>query len=207
MRILIISDTHAKDDILTDVLREVGSFEILLHAGDLEGSDLLYEELAVELPGVTYYSVAGNNDFFTDAPSTREFDLPDPSARHVFLTHGHQYHIDDGYTEICEEALRRGAQILVCGHTHVPVAAYASELLKSPRGFTAKSPRSFFPKYSSSRTSRFFRSAGNLHADWKNLLVLNPGSLSYPRQEGKRPSYILLESDHSGALHPSIHLL
>ena len=27
----------------------------------------------------------------------------------------------------------------------------------------------------------------------KNLITLNPGSLSYPRQEGRRPSYIMME--------------
>ncbi|MCI5958961.1 MAG: metallophosphoesterase [Lachnospiraceae bacterium] len=30
------------------------------------------------------------------------------------------------------------------------------------------------------------------------LTMINPGSLSYPRQEGKRPSYILLEIDDKG---------
>ena len=32
----------------------------------------------------------------------------------------------------------------------------------------------------------------------KDLIVLNPGSLSYPRQEGRRPSYMLMETDQSG---------
>ena len=27
----------------------------------------------------------------------------------------------------------------------------------------------------------------------KDVIALNPGSLSYPRQEGKRPSYIIME--------------
>ncbi|MCR4909476.1 MAG: metallophosphoesterase [Lachnospiraceae bacterium] len=30
------------------------------------------------------------------------------------------------------------------------------------------------------------------------LTILNPGSLSYPRQEGRRPSYIVMETDESG---------
>lgn len=28
----------------------------------------------------------------------------------------------------------------------------------------------------------------------KDLIVMNPGSLSYPRQDGKRPSYIMMET-------------
>lgn len=31
-----------------------------------------------------------------------------------------------------------------------------------------------------------------------DLITLNPGSLSYPRQEGRRPSYMLMEIDQSG---------
>lgn len=33
---------------------------------------------------------------------------------------------------------------------------------------------------------------------WKNIILLNPGSLSYPRQEGRRPSYILMELEEEG---------
>lgn len=32
----------------------------------------------------------------------------------------------------------------------------------------------------------------------KDIIVMNPGSLSYPRQEGRRPSYIVMETDQSG---------
>lgn len=32
------------------------------------------------------------------------------------------------------------------------------------------------------------------------VTVLNPGSLSYPRQEGRRPSYMIMEMDETGRL-------
>ncbi len=41
----------------------------------------------------------------------------------------------------------------------------------------------------------------------KNIIALNPGSLSYPRQEGKRPSYILMETDKKGTAHFEIYYL
>lgn len=35
--------------------------------------------------------------------------------------------------------------------------------------------------------------------DYNNkIIALNPGSLSYPRQEGRRPSYILMDIDKKG---------
>ena len=39
------------------------------------------------------------------------------------------------------------------------------------------------------------------------LVVLNPGSLSYPRQDGRRPSYMMMEIDRFGDAHYNIHYL
>ena len=39
------------------------------------------------------------------------------------------------------------------------------------------------------------------------LVVLNPGSISYPRQEGKRPSYIMMEIDRAGQAHYTLNYL
>ncbi len=35
----------------------------------------------------------------------------------------------------------------------------------------------------------------------KDIITLNPGSISYPRQEGRKPSYILMEIDEKGKAH------
>ena len=40
-----------------------------------------------------------------------------------------------------------------------------------------------------------------------DLVTLNPGSLSYPRQEGRKPSYILMELDKEGEAHYTIAYL
>ena len=40
-----------------------------------------------------------------------------------------------------------------------------------------------------------------------NITALNPGSLSYPRQEGCRPSYIIMEMDRNEKLHYTIAYL
>lgn len=39
----------------------------------------------------------------------------------------------------------------------------------------------------------------------KDLTILNPGSLSYPRQEGRRPSYLVMEIDKEGIAHYSVN--
>ena len=55
------------------------------------------------------------------------------------------------------QALGRGADIVMYGHTHKPSITREDD-----------------------------------------LITLNPGSLSYPRQEGRRPSYMLMEIDQNG---------
>lgn len=35
----------------------------------------------------------------------------------------------------------------------------------------------------------------------KGLITLNPGSVSYPRQEGRKGSYLIMEIDEKGELH------
>ena len=41
----------------------------------------------------------------------------------------------------------------------------------------------------------------------KDLTVLNPGSLSFPRQDGRRPSYIMMEIDRDGEAHYTVNYL
>ena len=144
MKILIIGDTHAQDDIFLRILSVEKNIDAMLHTGDFEGSEFVYRELS-DFP---FYYVAGNNDFFTDAPYERIVTLD--SCR-IFMAHGHRYDLHKGYTDLCDEAIRQGARIAVYGHSHEPVAEYS-----------------------------------------KGVLMLNPGSTSWPRQENRKPSYIVL---------------
>lgn len=41
----------------------------------------------------------------------------------------------------------------------------------------------------------------------EGVVLLNPGSISYPRQEGHRPSYIMMEIDNQGEAHYTLNYL
>ena len=41
----------------------------------------------------------------------------------------------------------------------------------------------------------------------RDITAINPGSLSFPRQEGRRPSYILMELDKDGQAHYHLNYL
>ena len=158
MKILIVSDTHRRDGNLTGVLDMVGTPDMLIHCGDVEGS----EDFIRSIAGCTVHMVAGNNDFFTDLKKEEEFYIGDYK---VWLTHGHNYYVSMGTEFIREEAKSRGVDIVMFGHTHRP------------------------------------------YLEQGKVTVLNPGSLSYPRQEGRRPSYILMELDAKGQTHYHINYI
>ena len=69
MKILIVSDTHGKDSNLETVLEIEKPIDMLIHLGDVEGSEE-YIEVMAQCP---CKMVAGNNDFFSDLP--RELEL------------------------------------------------------------------------------------------------------------------------------------
>lgn len=40
-----------------------------------------------------------------------------------------------------------------------------------------------------------------------NIVIVNPGSLSYPRQNGRKPSYLIMEIDRDHEVHYTINYL
>lgn len=150
MRILIVSDTHRKNDNYLKAVESAGKLDLVIHLGDVEGSEYVIEE-AVDCP---VEIVAGNNDFFSDLPSEKTLQI---GKYRVMITHGHRYYIGMGNEMLKKEAIAAGADIVMYGHTHKPVIDIS-----------------------------------------KNIIAINPGSLSYPRQENKKPSYIIMDIDSDG---------
>ncbi len=113
MKILIVSDTHKKNENYFKVL-EMHHPDMVIHCGDAEGSEYALSA-AAKCP---VYIVLGNNDFFSDLP--REITL-DIGPYKVWVTHGHNYYVSMGNETIKKEAIDRGVDIVLYGHTHRPV--------------------------------------------------------------------------------------
>lgn len=158
MKILVVSDTHKKNENFYKVV-DMHHPDMVIHCGDAEGCE---NELtkAAQCP---MKIVLGNNDFFSELPREQEFNI---GKYHVWLTHGHNYYVSMGPELIKREAVARRMDIVIYGHTHRPII---------DRG--------------------------------EAVIALNPGSLSYPRQEGRRPSYIIMEMDKNEELHFTIAYL
>lgn len=144
MKVLIVSDTHRKNENYFKVLG-MHKPDLIIHCGDAEGSEYALTE-AADCP---VQIVLGNNDFFSYLP--RELELKIGSFK-VWVTHGHNYYVSMGNEKLKQEAMVRGADIVIYGHTHKPIV--------DRKG---------------------------------SVIAVNPGSLSYPRQDGHRPSYIIMD--------------
>lgn len=159
MKILIVSDTHKKHDNLVRILEQEENIDLMVHLGDSEG----YEDYIAELAGCPLEIVSGNNDFFTDLDREKVLEV---GKYQVLITHGHYYYVAMGVEDLKKEALGRGMDIVMFGHTHRPLLDYS-----------------------------------------KGIVTLNPSSVSFPKQEGRRPSYALMELDQEGEAHFKIKYL
>lgn len=158
MKVLIVSDTHRKNENYYRVLSEQKP-DLVVHCGDAEGSEAELEA-AADCP---VRIVLGNNDFFSRLP--RELAL-DVGPYKVWVVHGHNYYVSMGNERLKREAADRGYDIVMYGHTHRPVVDEEGD-----------------------------------------VIAVNPGSLSYPRQEGHRPSYVVMELDEQGGARFAIRFL
>ena len=159
MRVLIVSDTHRDNDNYFKLIEKLKDIDMVIHCGDAEGSEYAISEAA----GCETHIVMGNNDFFSDLPREIETEI---GGYRVLITHGHMYCVSMGSERIKEEALLRGFDIVMFGHTHKPLVDID-----------------------------------------KDVIAVNPGSLSYPRQDGRKPSYMIMEIDRNGGVHFTVNYL
>ena len=91
MKILIVSDTHKSHRNLEKVIERTKEIDMLLHLGDVEGGED-YIEALVDCP---VHIVSGNNDFFSDLPREKEFDI---LGKHIFMTDRKSTRLNSSHT-------------------------------------------------------------------------------------------------------------
>jgi len=112
MLLVLISDTHGKVNAAVQAVRQAGSPDMVLHAGDFfRDATRLQDEVSVPVVGVR-----GNCDGFSAGPDEQVLE---PAGTRVLLTHGHLYNVKNRLTELCKRASDLGARVVVFGHTHL----------------------------------------------------------------------------------------
>jgi putative phosphoesterase len=153
MKILIVSDTHGRNHNYLRTLEKVLPIDLLIHLGDFEGG----EEFVETITPCPTEMISGNNDFFNGLPKEKIIHI---GKYTVMLTHGHRYGVNYGTHDLREAARKQKADIVMFGHTHVPMIDLSDSV-------------------------------------W----VINPGSLSLPRQHGRIPTFIIMDLDSKGDAH------
>jgi hypothetical protein len=118
MRIGLISDTHGL--VRPSVHTALAGVELILHAGDVGGDEIL-DELALIAPVVAVY---GNTDAPGQPRLTESIDRSFAGVR-VHVSHGHEV----GSPTPARLLERYAADVIVYGHTHRQLVVRAGDRL------------------------------------------------------------------------------
>ena len=117
MEILIFSDSHGRVDTMRCAVAEHARARYLLFCGDGLRD---FAQIADENRDKICIAVRGNCDIYDPLEDTPYERLLEIGGIKIFMLHGHSMGIKGGYGAACIEARRAGADILLCGHTHLP---------------------------------------------------------------------------------------
>lgn len=114
MRVGVLGDIHGNLDGLKQALRAMGPVDRLLFTGDG------YRDLSKVKDSFMYpiVGVSGNCDLYSEYPVDQFIEL---EQYRVMLTHGHRYGVKMGLTTIGLAGRERGVDLVVFGHTHLPL--------------------------------------------------------------------------------------
>ena len=125
MKIGLTSDTHGNKEQMIRALELLKDTECLLHAGDLYRDALwLQQHYAGAVTAVT-----GNGDPAEAGPDERFLKLDHLS---ILLCHGHTHRVQRSLTHLYYYGLEKKADIVVFGHTHVPVVMKEELVMINP---------------------------------------------------------------------------
>ncbi len=108
MKILLVSDSHRFLDHLPRIVKKYkGTVDLMIHCGDsaLPKNDKVMKQFDI--------AVRGNHD--EDAYPLYVI------YKNICVTHGHLYHIYDGYEELLALCKEHHSALCFHGHTHVPI--------------------------------------------------------------------------------------
>ncbi len=120
---LILSDSHGRRDRIEEAVRRAGKVDQILFLGDLTRD---IEDICLDAPLI---SVRGNCDAFSlfgggDIPEERRISVGEYT---VLMMHGHTASVKHTFLNAIAKAVAADADVLLFGHTHIPVCEYLHE--------------------------------------------------------------------------------
>lgn len=109
-RLVVMSDNHGLDTMMAYIKELEPYADYYIHCGDSEASR---QEL---LSG--YICVSGNNDWYLDLPQQAKLKVEDMN---ILITHGQYFGFFNRELAMNDLLTKNHCQILLCGHTHMPM--------------------------------------------------------------------------------------
>ena len=127
LKIVVVSDSHGSTDLLDKVIMECSPFDIIVHCGDG-----VKDICGAYVPaGSTVLKVLGNTDIYSGCEADNILTEEIINKR-VMITHGHQFNVKGGVSEIARVAGRFKADVVLFGHTHEQLLRQGNPLLFNP---------------------------------------------------------------------------
>ena len=115
MKILVFSDSHRSLSGMYAAI-DLHRPQQVIHLGDIMADA---EEVAEHYPKLPFCLVPGNCDGWGAAvPVKKQINL---AGKSILLSHGHRWGVKSGYATAIADARAVGADILLFGHTHIPL--------------------------------------------------------------------------------------
>lgn len=117
MKIVVMSDSHGRDECVYSLLYENQDADMIIHLGDgMNDFSCAMDGLPI-LSSIPYIRVRGNCDFFSSIPVTVMEDI---GPYKFYITHGYEQRVKSGVDYIYSEAKKTGRNVVLFGHTHIP---------------------------------------------------------------------------------------
>ena len=114
MKLLVFSDSHGVTDSMLYLIKREKP-DGVIHCGDhKKDADMIRRKCR----DLNVYSVVGNCDYYADGETELLFTL---CGKRFYITHGHLHGIKRDYTRLIYAAMEYGADVIICGHTHIPL--------------------------------------------------------------------------------------
>lgn len=123
MKIIVVSDSHGNNKYVLEKLLEMEKPDMLFYLGDyVDDGEIISKALGIES-----IIVKGNGDYFNR--KYKEDELVEIKNKKIFLTHGHKYNVESGLTNLYYKGLELGADIVLFGHTHIPIIEIKEDII------------------------------------------------------------------------------
>lgn len=107
MKLIVVSDSHGKDEALENILKTHPNADAYIHCGDIEADASLFPQ---------FITVQGNNDVFYDYP---DYQILAITGHRIYITHSHQFMFSKRMHQLAARAKEFDCDIVCYGHTHI----------------------------------------------------------------------------------------